>query len=129
MQYLLMCCIDEARWENLPESERGTIMKDYGAWIEAIGRAGQHLASNKLASSASAKTIRMKDGKPLITDGPFAETREQLGGLHLVECRDLNEATAIAQRIPALRVGATVEVRAVEPTFPPTGLVKTHPNQ
>ncbi|MGH8249636.1 MAG: YciI family protein [Steroidobacteraceae bacterium] len=115
MQYLLMCCIDEKRWMALPAAERDGVMRDYGSWIQETERASQHRATGKLASSAAAKTIRMRDGKSVITDGPFAETKEQFGGYHLVECSDLDEAMALALRIPTLRVGGTIEVRALEP--------------
>ena len=75
---------------------------------------GQHRAGAKLASSSTAITIREKDGKPVITDGPFAETKEHLGGYHLIECKDLDEAISIARQIPTLPVGGAIEVRAVE---------------
>ena len=115
MQYLLMCCIDERRWNALPEQEREGIMRDYGAWLQGIDASRQHLASTKLRPSATAATIRAKNGKPVITDGPFAETKEQIGGYHLIDCKDLGEAISIAERIPTLRVGGTIEVRQVEP--------------
>lgn len=116
MRYLLMCCFEEDRWEKIPESERGAIMQEYGVWIQGIEISGHHIATAKLRPSSTATTIRAKDGKPVITDGPFAETKEQLGGYHLIECKDQDEAIAIAGRIPTLRVGGTIEVRPVEPT-------------
>jgi len=116
MQYLLMCCFDENRWEKIPEAERDGIMQEYGAWVQDISKSGQHVATAKLRPSSTATTVRLKNGKSVITDGPFAETKEQLGGYHLIQCRDLDEALAIAARIPTLRVGGTVEVRAVEAT-------------
>ena len=116
MQYLLMCCFDENRWEKIPEAERDGIMREYGTWVQGIASGGQHLATAKLRPSSTAATVRFKNGKSVITDGPFAETKEQLGGYHLIQCRDLDEALAIAARIPTLRVGGTVEVRAVEAT-------------
>jgi hypothetical protein len=114
MQYLLMCCFDEKKWENIPESQRAEIMQEYGAWIQSNGKTGHYLAGAKLKSTSSATTIRAKNGKPAIVDGPFAETKEQLGGYHLIECKDLDEAISIANRIPTLRVGGTIEVRPVE---------------
>lgn len=114
MKYLFLCCYDEDHWEAIPEAERDEIMRAYGAWIEGLERSGQHLASGQLARSSNAVTLRGKSGRPIITDGPFAETKEQLGGYHLVECRDLDEAIAIAERIPTLRVEGTIEVRRVE---------------
>lgn len=116
MRYLLMCCFEEDRWEKIPEPERNAIMQEYGAWIQSIEQSGHHIATAKLGPSSTATTVRAKGGKPVITDGPFAETKEQLGGYHLIECKDLDEAIAIAGRIPTLRVGGTIEVRPVEPT-------------
>jgi hypothetical protein len=90
-------------------------MKVYRSWVIGLERAGQHRATEKLASSPTAKTLRLRDGRPVVTDGPYAETKEQFGGFHIVECGGVDEALAIAARIPTLRVGGTVEVRPVEP--------------
>ncbi len=114
MQVMLMCCIEESRWEALPAAERDAVMRDYGEWIATLERTGQHRASERLAAPAAARTLRQRGGKTVVTDGPFAETKEQLGGFHLIECRDVDEALEIAGRIPTLRVGGTIEVRAVE---------------
>lgn len=115
MQYLLMCCFDEKQWGNIPEPQRDGIMKEYGELVQGLVKSGQYLAGAKLKATSAATTLRGgKNGRPVITDGPFAETKEQLGGYHLVECKDLNEALAIAARIPTLRVGGTIEVRPLE---------------
>ena len=114
MQYLLMCCFDEARWDQLPEAERARVMQDYGALCESLAKSGHYRAGAKLASSRAATTVRENAGRRVLTDGPFAETKEQLGGYHVIECRDLDEALAIAGRIPTLRVGGVVEVRPLE---------------
>jgi len=111
---MLLCCIEEARWLALPEAEREAVMRDYGAWIAAVEREGKHRASQKLAPSGCARTLRVDSGRRVVTDGPYAETKEQLGGFHIVDCGDLEEALAIAARIPTLRVGGTIEVRPVE---------------
>jgi len=111
MQYLLLCCFDEKRWHAIPEAQRDGIMRDYGALIQSLDRSGHHLASAKLQSSSTATTVRSRNGKPAVTDGPFAETKEQVGGYHLVECKDLDEAISIAKRIPTIPHGGTVEVR------------------
>jgi hypothetical protein len=111
MQYLLMCCIEEAHWAKLPDAERGRIMDDYGKLIHGLKTSGRLLAGAKLDRSASAVTVREKNGEPHVVDGPFAETKEQLGGYHVVECKDRDEAISIAQRIPTLAVGGTIEVR------------------
>jgi hypothetical protein len=115
MQYLLMCCCNEDRWGSIAEPERAAIMRDYAAWVESTVKSGQHLATGRLQPTPTATTIRVKNGKAVITDGPFAETKEQLGGYHLIECKNLDEAIAIAQRIPTLRAGGAVEVRPLEP--------------
>src|ERR687894_408123 len=102
MQYLLMCCFEEKRWDALPQAERDEIMRDYGELIQSVTKSGQYLAGAKLKPTSAATTVREKNGKPVITDGPFAETKEQLGGYHLIEAKDLDEALAIAARIPTL---------------------------
>ncbi len=114
MQYMLMCCFNEKRWDEMPESVRNQIMRDYGAWEQDVAKSGHYRGGGKLQSTANATTIREKNGKPAITDGPFAETKEQLGGYHLIECKDLDEALSIAKRIPTLPFGGTIEVRAFE---------------
>jgi hypothetical protein len=86
-------------------------MEAYGNLIHELKTSGRLLAGAQLDRSASAVTVREKNGKPVITDGPFAETKEQLGGYHLIECQDREEAVAIARRIPTLPVGGTIEVR------------------
>ena len=113
MQYLLMCCIDERQWTQLPDSQRARIMDDYGKLVHELKVSGRLLAGAQLDRAASAVTVREKNGNPLITDGPFAETKEQLGGYNLIDCKDRDEAIAIARRIPTLPVGGTVEVRAL----------------
>lgn len=114
MKYLLLCCFDEKQWEAIPEVQRSGIMREYGELLRDLDKSGHHLASAKLQSSSAATTIRGRNGKPNFTDGPFAETKEQLGGYHLVECKDLDEAIAIAKRIPTIPFGGAVEVRPLE---------------
>ena len=92
MQYMLMCCIDEKRWHALPDAERDAVMREYGEWVAGLERAGRHRATEKLAWSPSAKTLRVQGGRPVVTDGPYAETKEQFGGFHIVEASDLDEA-------------------------------------
>jgi hypothetical protein len=115
MQFMLMCCIEEKRWQALPDATRDAVMRDYGEWIAGLERAGRHRATEKLAWSPAARTLRVRDGRRIVTDGPYAETKEQLGGFHIVDCQDVDEALAIAAGIPTLRVGGTIEVRPVEP--------------
>jgi len=114
MQYLMMCCIEEKRWAALSEASREAVMRDYGQWIAELAERGQHRMSARLAPSGTAQTVRQQGGRKVVLDGPFAETKEQFGGYHLVECRDLDEAMALAGRIPTLPHGGVVEVRALE---------------
>ena len=96
MQYLLFCCFEEKRWQELPEEQRGKIMEEYLALEQDLSKSGHYRAGAKLGPSSTTTTVRIKAGKPAITDGPFAETKEQVGGYHLIECSDLDEAIAIA---------------------------------
>jgi hypothetical protein len=116
MRYLLLCCFDEKRWEAIPESQRDGIMRDYSELLRSLDRSGQHLDTGKLQPTATATTVRSRNGKPVVVDGPFAETKEQLGGYHLIECKDLNEAISIAKRFPTIPHGGVVEVRPLEET-------------
>jgi hypothetical protein len=114
MQYMLMCCFDETAWNELPAAQKDRIMRHYGDWVQHLVDAGHFRGGAKLHPAPSAKTVRMKNGKAVFTDGPFAETKEQVGGFHLIDCNDWNEAMSIAARIPTLTAGGTVEVRCVE---------------
>jgi hypothetical protein len=114
MQYMLLCCFEEARWEKLPDAQKGKIMQEYGEFIQDIVRSGHFRGGGKLQPTSTSTTLRERNGRLVTTDGPFAETKEQLGGYHLIECKDLDEAIAIAARIPTLAAGGAIEVRAVE---------------
>ncbi len=114
MHYMLMCCIDENAWGAMAPAARDEVMRDYGALIDDLVTTGRYVSGGKLRPATSATTVRHRGGRTVLTDGPFAETKEQLGGYHVVECADIDEAIAVAQRIPTLRVGGTVEVRPLE---------------
>jgi hypothetical protein len=107
MQYLLLIYDNEKRWEKGYDQNE---MKEYGAFGQEFAKAIQ--GGNALQSVKVATTVRVRDGKRLTTDGPFAETKEQLGGYYLVEAKDLDEAIAIAAKIPAARFGS-IEVRPI----------------
>jgi hypothetical protein len=110
MQYLLLIYENEKRWPNLPPPEMGAEMKEYQTLGETFAK--QIQGGNALQPTRTATTVRVRDGKRLTTDGPFAETKEQLGGYYLVEARDLDEAINVAAKIPAARYGG-VEVRPI----------------
>jgi hypothetical protein len=103
---------DEAQWESLGEEERNAVYAQYRAFGEAAN--GKVLDSAELAPTRSATTVRIVDGKTVVTDGPFAETKEALGGFYLLEVDSLDEATGLAAQIPGALSGA-VELRAEEP--------------
>ena len=109
---MLLICRDEQVWDTLSVAERQQIYLDTAKIREELEARGQHVASAPLYPSSSATSVRVREGKRLVTDGPFAETREQLGGYMLIDVKDLDEAIAIAARIPGARKG-TVEVRPV----------------
>jgi hypothetical protein len=110
MQYMLLIYNNEARWENLSPPEREALIAEYNAFTEDIVKTGQYKAADRLGPSASATTVRVRDGRTLTTDGPFVETKEQLAGYYLVEAADLDAAVALAARIPGARSGG-IEVR------------------
>lgn len=112
MQYLLLIYEREADWNTMNEKEKGTIFQEYMAFTQGIMKSGHHRAGDALQPVSTATTVRVRNGKTVTTDGPFAETREQLGGYYLVEAKDLDEAIAIAARIPSARYGS-VEVRPI----------------
>ena len=112
MQYLLMIYQNEAEYAKIDPATRGNILGEYQAFTQSIIQSGNFKAGDRLQPITTATTVRVRDGKMLTTDGPFAETREQLGGFYMVNARDLDEAIGIAGRIPAARLG-TVEIRPV----------------
>lgn len=110
MKYLLMIYLDEQN--PLSESERQSCYAESTQLAQELHSKGQYLGANPLHPTSMATSVRVRNGKRLVTDGPFAETREQLGGYFLVEAKNLDEAIGIAERIPMARKG-TVEVRPV----------------
>ena len=112
MRYMLLIYDREADRANLSEAEQGKLYGEYMAFTQDIKKSGHHKAGDPLQPIATATTVRVRNGKVVTTDGPFAETREQLGGFFLVDAPDLDQAIAIAARVPMARKG-TVEVRPV----------------
>ena len=111
MNYMLLIYLDES-WTSRSLPERQRLYQDQVKFSEDLAARGRYLAGSPLQPPAQARTVRVRDGKPLLTDGPFAETREHLGGYMLIEARDLDEAVEVAGRAPLARVG-TIEVRPV----------------
>ncbi len=112
MKYLCLIYDEERDWGAMPPSESGAYLAECLGAAARIVASGHHVASEALQPVASAVTVRIRNGKLSTTDGPFAETREQLGGFYLIEARDRDEAVQVAARIPAARTGC-IEVRPV----------------
>jgi hypothetical protein len=112
MKYMLLIYDDEKLWAKMTDAERQQIFGEYMHFSDEIRRTGNYQAGAPLQPTSTATSVRVRDGKRVVTDGPFAETREQLGGYYLVDAKDLDEAIAIAARIPSARLG-TIEVRPV----------------
>jgi hypothetical protein len=112
MQYLLIIYQNEAEFGKMDAAARKNLTAEYGGFTQSIIQSGHFKAGDGLQPTTTATTVRVRDGKALTTDGPFAETREQLAGYYLVEAKDLDTALAIAARIPGAKTGS-VEVRPV----------------
>jgi hypothetical protein len=112
MRYLLLIYDRESDWAGFSEEERGKLFHEYMTFTDGIRKSGHYVSGNPLQPTATATTVRVRNGKTAATDGPFAETREQLGGYYLVDAKNLDEATEIASRIPGARMGS-IEVRPI----------------
>jgi hypothetical protein len=112
MKYLCLIYSDEKLWPKMSKSESDTIMAEYNQFTESIRSSGHYVAGEALQGTPTATTLRSRNGKLSTTDGPFAETKEQLGGFYLIEAKDLNDAMKVAARIPSVRIGS-IEVRPV----------------
>ena len=110
MKYMLLIYHEEQSWDSVSEAERLQIYSEYGKLREQLESRGQFVDGSELQPVTTATTVRVRDGKELVTDGPFAETHEQLGGYFLINAENLDEATSIAAQIPSARTG-TVEIR------------------
>ena len=114
MQFLLLIYGNEGYWDKLSKKEREDVMQEYTQYTQSIAQSGHLRGGNELQATSSATTVRVRDRKKSVTDGPFAETKEQLGGYYLVEAKDKAEAIELASRIPSVRWGA-IEVRPIIP--------------
>jgi hypothetical protein len=114
MQYLLLIYSPEDVEPNRPSPQRDQVLQEYGAFTDSIAQSGHLRGGNELNLTKTAKTVRVRDGKSLVSDGPFAETKEALGGYYLVEAKNQDEALKIAARIPSARWGS-IEVRPIIP--------------
>jgi hypothetical protein len=112
MQYLCLIYDDENAGARMTREEGQAVMGEYFAFTDNIKKSGHYVGGNPLQPTKTASTVRVRQGKISTTDGPFAETKEQLGGYYLIEAKDLNDAIQVASKIPAARTGS-VEVRPI----------------
>jgi hypothetical protein len=112
MKYLCLIYENEKAFETLPKEESDQVFSDYMKFTEDIGKSGHLLGGEALQPTTAATTVRVRNGKVSTTDGPYVETKEQLGGYYLIEAKDLNDAIQVAGRIPGARYGG-IEVRPI----------------
>jgi hypothetical protein len=113
MRYLCLIYDDEKTWSTMPKDQADSMMGEYFSFTEGIKRSGHYLGGEALQPIQTATTVRVRNGKVSATDGPFAETKEQLGGYYLIDAKDLNDAIQVASKIPSARVGS-IEVRPIQ---------------
>ncbi|WP_238590460.1 YciI family protein [Nitrospira moscoviensis] len=112
MKFMLLCCHEERKWDSMSKSECDAVMEETRAYCEELKKSGHLLAAEQLEPIQSARSVKVRNGKLAVTDGPFAETKEQLGGFFLISARDLDEAIQVASKFPSAQFG-TMEVRPV----------------
>ena len=114
MKFLCLGYMDGKKWDAMSKSEQDAMVQECFSYDDVLRKNGHFLGGEALQSARTAKTLRWKSGKVLITDGPFAETREQLGGLLVLEAKDMNQAVELMSKHPGVRLGGPFEIRPVE---------------
>ena len=118
MKYMLLIYLEENSWQSLTEAERQAVYAEYRQFSQDIASSGHYISGSELHPVSMATSVRVRNGEQLTTDGPFAETKEQLGGYYLIDAANLDEAIALAARIPSAKVG-TIEVRPLAESAAP----------
>jgi hypothetical protein len=113
MRYMLLIIGDESRYADMSEEDQAAQLQRWSDYSKELVEAGAFVAGDGLQTSSSATTLRMKDGERLLTDGPFAETKEQIGGYYTIECKNLDEAIDWAAKLPSAEFGGVTEIRPV----------------
>jgi len=114
MKFVCLGYIEDKKWERMAESERKAMIDECFAYDDVLRENGHIIGGEALQSARTAATLRWKNGKVLVTDGPYAETKEQLGGILLLEARDLNHAIELMSKHPGVRLGGPFEIRAAD---------------
>jgi hypothetical protein len=112
MKYALLIYVDETGWDTAPKEQKREMNKEYEPVVAELVERGMMRGGDQLSTTSSATTVRVRNDETLVVDGPFAETKEQLGGFFLIECKNVDEAIEVAAKIPGARTGA-VEVRPI----------------
>jgi hypothetical protein len=120
MRYMLLIYDNETTWARMSEPEHRAMFQQYRTFSDSLRDSGAFLAGAPLQPTTTATTVRLEQGKTISTDGPYAETKEQLGGYYLIEAKNLDDAIAIAARIPSVQIGGSIEVRPVMEVGPPS---------
>jgi hypothetical protein len=113
VRYLCLIYDDESKWGTMPKEQAEAMMGEYFAFTEGIKQSGHYVGGEALQPTQTATTVRVRGGKISTTDGPFAETKEHLGGYYLINAKDLNDAIAVAAKIPSSRIGS-IEIRPIQ---------------
>ena len=113
MRYLCLIYDDESKWGTMPKEQADAMMGEYFAFTEGVKQSGHYIGGEALQPTQTASSVRVRNGKISTTDGPFAETKEQLGGYYLINAKDLNDAIQVAAKIPSARIG-TIEIRPIQ---------------
>jgi hypothetical protein len=114
MKYICLGYIEENKWETTPETERNAMMEECFAYDDVLRKNGHFMGGEALQGAKSAVTLRYQNGKVSVTDGPYAETKEQLGGILILEAKDLNHAIQLMSKHPGVRLGGPFEIRPAD---------------
>jgi hypothetical protein len=117
VRFICLGYLDESKWDALPEAEQNAMMQEFFNYDDVLRESGRFVGGESLQSALSAVTLRYRSGKVIVTDGPFAETKEQLGGIFVLETRDRNEAIELMSQHPGLRLGGPFEIRPANEEF------------
>lgn len=121
MKYLCLGYYEERAWETMPAPERQALLQECREYDEALWRSGYYLSGNALPGASGATTLRFENGKVSVTQGPFCQSKEQLGGILVLEAKDLNHAIQLMSRLPCMQMGGCLEIRPVETAGPTHG--------
>lgn len=124
MKYLCLGYYEERAWRALPEGDRQSLLEECRAYDEALWKNGYYLCGNALPGASGTITLRFEHGKVSVTEGPFCQSREQLGGILVLEAKDLNHAIQLMSRLPCMQMGGCLEIRPVEPAQKVNGELK-----